>query len=357
MRHLLLLPLLAACSAPAPPAPAPAPRPAPGASRPAAPPAVLPPSPPPAFARTPAAEASCKEIEASSRQAIDRALAASEELQGDPVPDLSRTPHGCLDHTPWALSIEGASPTPCKGGSCAFVRWRVAHVAPSGEVHAGPILQDLAGGHPLRIVHAFVYDWDGDGEPELFLRRSRAFLACGREAEVAEERADVWTFHSRRTELYEPARRVAGESGPLAVGDEDGDGRPDLRVEGPFRATVPLPCGAAGGAAVLAGHGWMARSLRGGEFSLTDDVARSEHRHACPGPPPSVVLPSPKPALVLGAAARSIACARAWGVSGEKLREELEAGRSLLCPDEPGRCAAFKELWRWTDLASPTRLW
>ncbi|MCS6898502.1 MAG: hypothetical protein RMJ98_02095 [Myxococcales bacterium] len=359
MRRLLLLLLLAACSSPAPPTPLP--RPTSLTYAPSVPPFATPPQPsssppPPAFVRTPAAEEACRKIEDSSRQAMNRALAASEELQGDPVPDLTRTPCGCLDRTSWALAIEKANATSCKGGSCAQIRWHVAHVSPSGVVTAGPTLQDLVGGHPLRIVQALAYDWDSDGEPELFLRRSRAFFACGREAQIADERADVWTFHTNQVELYEPARRIAGEVGPLAASDEDGDGRPDLRVEGPFRATVPLPCGEASGAVVLAGHGWLARSLPGGEFSLTDDLARSEHRQACPRPPSPLILPSPKPMLVLAAAARNLACARAWGVSGQELREELEAGRASLCLGEPGRCPVFRELWRWTDLAAPTSL-
>lgn len=272
------------------------------------------------------------------------------------MPDLSATPRGCLDRSPWAVAIETAAPTPCQGGSCAFLRWHVAHVAPSGQVTPGPPHRDLVGGHPLRLLQVVTHDWDGDGEPELFLRRSRAFLACGREAAATDDRSDVWMFRDNEVRRHEAAMRVSGEVGPLAVQDENGDGRPDLRVEGPFRAVVGLACGAPGGAAVLAGPPWLALAQPGGGFSLEDAAAQAAHRKECPAPPAALVVPSGKEGFALAATARNVACARAWGESAEKLRGELEAGRGQLCRGEPGPCAALEELKRWAGLAPPVRL-
>lgn len=229
-------------------------------------------------------------------------------------------------------------------------------MTPSGEIARGPVLQDLVGAHALRILRVVTHDWDGDGEPELLLRRSRAVTACGREAEIAEERGDLWNFHNNTVEPYRPAQGVLGETGPQSAGDEDGDGVPDLRTEGVFRAMVELPCGTPGGAALLAGPAWLARGQKGGGFSLSDGLAEPFHRKECPAPPAALVQPSPKVAFALAVTARNVACARAWGVSGERLREDLEAGRSQLCPGAVGACAALEELKRWTTLPAPVRL-
>lgn len=354
------LALLASCSeprSPAPQAPPPGPSPAPS-PRPSPAPT---PSPTPApsalapFARTEAAEAACKAIGEASKKALARALSASEELKGDPVPDLSQIPRGCLDRTPWAIEIEAATPAPCKGSSCARLRWRPVFVAPSGEAARGPSETDLVGSRGLRLLAVEAHDWSGDGQPELLLRRARTALGCGREADASDERGDVWIFSNNQVTLYEPARRVGGATGPRGARDVDGDGRPDLLVEGPFRAVVELPCGVEGAAAALAGPELVAHALPGGAFSLDDEVARAALRRACPAAPSPVVLPSPKAAFVLGTAARNVACARAWGADPERLRSELDGARSQLCQSE-GNCAALTELRRWASLDATARL-
>lgn len=298
----------------------------------------------------------CKALEASSTRVLDRALASSEELRGEPVPDLSRTPRGCLEGGPWAIEVESATATPCQG-SCARLRWRLVHVSNGGEVARGPSEDDRVGARGLRLGAVSFFDWDGDGEPEAFLRRGRASFGCGREGDPLDERGGIWTFHAGQVTPYEPARRAVGEgAGPQAVRDADGDGRPDLLSAGPFRAVVELACGTAGGTALLEGPELLARSRPDGGFAPDDEAAQAYLRRACPSAPSSLVLPSPKAALVLGATARNLACARAWGVSTERLREELEAGRAQLCPGEAGACAALVELKRWAGLPAPVRL-
>ncbi len=356
---LLALASLAACApaAPAPPGP-PAPVTVATTARPAAPTAAVTASArreaPVTVARTPAAEAACQALVTASGRVLDRALLASEELRGDPLPDLRSSARGCLGATPWGVQLDDVAPAPCGPDGCAWVRWRLAFVAADGSTRLAAPERDRVGRQGLRLLAVDPAEGPAGGAWAL-VRRADAFVACGREALVADERSDVWKVSADQLVPHEAARRVAGGLGLRSARDVDGDGRVDLVTEGPYRAVVALACGGPDVAALLEGPELLAHALADGSFALDDAVAMAHQRRVCPGRPSSIVLASPKPALVLGAASRNVACARMLGASTDEVVRELTAARAQLCPGSGGGCDALTELTRWATLPPPVR--
>jgi hypothetical protein len=141
--------------------------------------------------------------------------------------------------------------------------WRVFHLTPNGaQAEAPPAPFDANEVHSFAIEH-LLFDYDGDGEPELLLHVQTSEHS---ESGIADEQ--VWTQHGGGVKRYPPAAAIAA----TFERDVDGDGRPDLlytgeprgRVEGqssPTHTTIPEGL-------LLAAH-----SLPDGTFSTSDAAA------------------------------------------------------------------------------------
>lgn len=216
----------------------------------------------------------------------------------------------------WALVLTGTTLPPAEAETTCTVH--VAFVDAAGVVHLG---NDELGwtesaemeGHGSVHFDRF-FDFDGDGTSEAIVQLDthyyedethRTFLVAHRDGAVGP---------------YPPAVDIDVHE----VVDVDADGRPDLVSI--RRYWSGSDCGdeppLEGTPAVLF------HALPNGEFSATDDVAKTYLRTACPA----------APARLLGTdwpcgeqeARHAIACARIWGASADAVRTRLHAERARL---------------------------
>jgi hypothetical protein len=158
-----------------------------------------------------------------------------------------------------------------------------------------------------------VYDFDGDGEPELFT----ALLMGGGAREWIVSRL----FVTYKNGVVAPYARADG----LPVDhfeDVDKDGRPDLVLE--YEAGQSHLCDVEGSVPKMVTL--VAHTLADGTFSLTDAVARGElaKRFACKGMPARVVQ-LPADADAGGTIAETtIVCGRLFGAKKEDVVAEID---------------------------------
>jgi hypothetical protein len=299
---------------------------------------------------TAAQQASCAALEDEAHRALDRSRVASEELQAAAIEGAPTQLGGCLDGGPWGLAVEGLGAGPCTTG-CGQLRWRPAHLDAAGAVARGEEQRDLFTRTGLRLTGIGLFDFDGDGEPELFLHRTAARVACATPTAVAEGRGDLWAFRGGAVVHYPQAPPWPAR----ALRDADGDGRPDYLTSGPYHAALDPPCGRSFEAAkviVVDGPELVARSLPGGAFSFTDVAAIDQNRKACPGLPVKLVLVSTRPELTLDRTGKNLVCARLWGTPPADLTAQLRQERAALCPGA-GPCPALDLLLGWAALEPP----
>jgi hypothetical protein len=299
---------------------------------------------------TAAQRASCATLETEARQALDRSRVASEELQSAAIEGAPTQLGGCLDGGPWGLAVEGLSAGPCAAG-CGQLRWRPTHLDAAGTAVRGEEQRDLFTRTGLKLTGLGLFDHDGDGEPELFLHRTAARVACASPTAVAEGRGDLWTFRNGAVTRYPQAPPWPARD----LRDTDGDGRPDYVTSGPYHAALDPPCGRSFEAArviVVDGPELVARSLPGGAFSFTDAGALAASRKSCPGLPVKLVLISTKPELTLDRTGKNLVCARLWGTPAADLSAQLRQERAALCPGA-GPCPALDLLLGWAALEPP----
>jgi hypothetical protein len=193
--------------------------------------------------------------------------------------------------------------------------WRIVHVDNEGTmVDAAEQSLRVSVGDATRFDLA-TFDYDGDGRVELLLTRT------SRESHYEHTTGVVWTFASGSIARYDRAPEFG------ATEDVDGDGRPDLRVDGPFgddpAACYPSP-------RIILAH-----SLRDGGFDITDDVARAASLSSCGREQrvgPDRVSPD------------GVVCARLAGESSAALLAKIHT----VCPQAPpdlcnvlGPCARY----------------
>lgn len=141
-----------------------------------------------------------------------------------------------------------------------------------------------------------LFDFDGDGEPEVHVAAS-----YGHEG-VHEEWHRLFTFKGGQIEPYGPAPAFD------AMRDETGDGRPDLFWAEGLSGAESCGSGFPGDGAGLS---FMAHSLPDGTFSATDAAARAYAKTLCPARPARPTDFS------------SVLCGRLWGGTEAALERQV----------------------------------
>src|SRR6185312_17172638 len=149
------------------------------------------------------------------------------------------------------------------------------------------------------------FDWDDDGENELYIEI--AFRAYMTDA----SRGRIWTFKGGAIEQY--ARTADYQI--RDVEDVDLDGRPDLVGGGTYSSECE------GRSSLLTDTvRFLAHSLEKGAFSLKDDSAKLYAKKQCPDPEATVD------------SQKAVLCARAWG------RKGVEAAMEKGCAAVKKKC-------------------
>jgi hypothetical protein len=142
-----------------------------------------------------------------------------------------------------------------------------------------------------------LFDYDGDGEPEL-LFTMQAYVG---EGTVSGSVGRVYTFKDGAVRPYARARAISWSN----VEDVDHDQRPDLVG---LYLSVPV----------------VAHSRPDGSFSSVDGAAQAYAERACPRGRDAVFLPSTEDAGASGSTGWNGACARLWGASAETVIREID---------------------------------
>ncbi len=208
-----------------------------------------------------------------------------------------------------------------------------------------------AGDECVSVGTLSTFDYDSDGEPEVFVR-----VATERHGAASTAHGRVWSFREGAVDVYAPSRAWV----VAAVRDVDGDGRPDLLTHERYVSEAPGPCGEAPHTAVgplLAVH-----SVTGGGFRLDDAAAKRSDRERCPRMTSAsdVVATTRDGAADVAATFERVVCARLWGVGAEAVRRRVEAGARALRAGGR-RCAAgapsdVDVLLEWARQAPPVDL-
>jgi hypothetical protein len=242
---------------------------------------------------------------------LDRFKEEAQEAPRTLVGFCAATPHGR-----WQIELPAIDIADVRSREEAIVaietRYEVVHVALDGQrAHYAPKqrLSGYGGRAPQKPV---VYDFDGDGEPELYVAVDEA----GPEGHLQHE---VMLLHwdGKRIAPYAAAKDLDIAS----VTDLDGDHRPDLQIWDGY--SDPLE-----GCQSSFPYDWpdplfVAHAQREGTFSDADLVARKYVRGWCPRPPSKI------------ASSQDALCARLWVVTPS----DVIAARALVTAScVPGYC-------------------
>lgn len=167
-----------------------------------------------------------------------------------------------------------------------------------------------------RLAPVSLFDFDGEGAPELLAR------VLDRSGDATGERVIVWRATATRVEPFEPAMGLH----PVGVEDFDRDGRPDLLTHAELVGVDDARPGE-----TLRGPALVARSLRGGLFSLSSGAALTKNRERCPAPPAPPLLARETGSVDAARSAERVACAMLWRVPAAA----IEAGLRRECPPRP----------------------
>ena len=273
----------------------------------------------------------CGAFEEEQRPLLDRARA-----QWPRWPELPSALGRCWTTARggWGLSIDRIHD---QRWGMVTGRWSLVHLDDAGgRVAVGPDgggwgnagramgSDNLAFG--MVIDAPVFFDFDGDGEEEIFLR-----LGYAPEGTELDARGRVWSFSAGTVARYAPSRDVIVE----AVRDLDGDGRPELLTYGGYQATT-LDDDDACKVPPHRAHGplFALHALAGGEFSAVDAVARTVATRACPARPTSIFSTGDGVGVDPFRVLEDLACARLWGTSAAEIDRERDAtcGAATGCP-------------------------
>ncbi|MDO9016887.1 MAG: VCBS repeat-containing protein [Myxococcales bacterium] len=309
--------------------------------------------------------AQCDALRAESRATVARALGARPATAWPALAALdwcAPTPGGGA----WALHVDALAVerdpdtrrevlagtfslvhASAEGARASVRPWSEGITGPEGNLVCAP------GDECVTVEAPSLFDHDGDGEPEVFVR-----VATVRERGAGSFHGRVWTFRDGAVDVYPPSRpwMVA------AVRDVDNDGRPDLLTHGHYLAEAPGPCGRA---PVLATGPLLAvHSLPDGRFSLDDAAARRADRVACPAATASaeaVVVTTPDGRVDPAATFVRAVCARLWGASAAAVTRRLQASAEAVraggarCATRP-RSSNLDVLVEWVQQMPPVDL-
>ena len=219
--------------------------------------------------------------------------------------------HTSSNGATWGLRVDDVvdlGAEPCKTGWLV----RLVHLDVNGaETAVVPGVSSNLRAHTynvaidMKLADVLFFDWDGDGDDEVFVRGTR-----GSGDVPEEERAQVWSFQTG-----DAAARVdgsaAGGTSRMAIApyppassftiigtqDVDADGRPDLMVT--FFGT--------GLAAPPTSRRFAAHSLKDGTFSVRDAAAVTWAEKQCPNDPTLDL------SQFDGAVADAMICSEMWG--------------------------------------------
>ena len=275
-----------------------------------------------AAAFAPPAPDVCAGFAESMQTAKKKALARFAPSYGAPVRD-ARTPVGFCRATPhgqWRVEM------PDLAGTSTFeavlyaieARFRIVHVDSEGH-RATHVMKETLSDYGARDEprEPVVFDWDGDGEPEIYVELHEQGDEGHRASQI-----EVLTFRSGAVAPYAQAQSldVAG------LEDVDHDGRPDLLVYAGYDDALSS-CGAG------FPYGWpparfVAHATASGDFSRDDAAAKAHARTWCPAPPATI-----------GNSAAAI-CARLWArTPSDVARERARVARCTVkaCEDDCSR--------------------
>jgi hypothetical protein len=254
--------------------------------------AVPPPRPEPAHELVPP---TCQAFRHASQGTIARLLARFPADEADPPHTLvgfcATTPRGL-----WRIELPVHAADVAEDRESAITaietRYEIVHVTQSSQRAAYAPAQRLSGYGRRMPQRPIVFDFDRDGEPELF-------VAVDELGPEGHQQHEVMLVHWDGTRVvpYEPAAAYE----VLEASDVDGDGRPDLHVLAGY--DDPLS-----GCQSSFPYDWpeamfVAHSLDDGTFSTEDAVARKHARRWCPGPPRAIT------------SSRDAVCARLWATT------------------------------------------
>jgi hypothetical protein len=222
--------------------------------------------------------------------------------------------HTSSNGATWGLRVDDVvdlGEEPCKTGWLV----RLVHLDVNGNESAVvPGISHALRAHTynasleLHLADISFFDYDGDGDDEVFLRGTR-----GNGDRADDERGQVWTFATSdagtRIAPYPPSASFT----ILGTQDIDSDGRPDLMIS--FVG--------AGKDAPPTSRRFAAHSLKDGTFSIRDTAAVTWAEKQCPSDPTLDL------SQFDAGTADAMVCALVWGRDLSKACRGLESGA---CP-------------------------
>lgn len=244
----------------------------------------------------------------------------------------------------WGLKLLEWKPAPDAGEPPTLWQgtFELIHFAGVQEVRA-PDSKDLhelfslkVGMDYFELKKPVLFDYDGDGEPEIFLANSIKI-----HEDIGYTKAGLFSWKAGKVALYPEL-----PAGYDDIEDIDQDGRPDLLYH-PLQSDREAPCSGFGYR--WSGPPHAAHSLKDGTFSTQDKPAQNFLRRACPAPP-SPPKKSAKPTEFLTAEDNPPeVCARIWGASEKAALDLLKRTCDRPkkpeheCQPPPGTCPDYKE--------------
>lgn len=256
------------------------------------------------------------------------------------------TPNGA-----WAIALGDLHAPPARLQNGVLATTEV-----KGSMH--PVHLDSQGARSQGPPHAFtadqtrsfrfdttLFDYDGDGEPELLLSVESVDGSSldGATADVLTSRAGV--------RPYSPAARYRATH----VRDVDRDGRPDLIFTGEPVESVARDLSTA----VREELQFVAHSLSDGTFSDRDAPATEYARAQCPQPPSRIVDTDAAGVVDEFASVKAVHCARLWNVTATEIKEQLArtcvppTARDWVKLERSHVCFNLDLMKRWADFVPP----
>jgi hypothetical protein len=300
----------------------------------------------------------CLSVTSANRRALERSRRAAHMPNDQSVGPEDKV--ACIQRggRGWGLFARDVRVRfdPGSGDWVMDTRWDLAPIGPAGSPRVVAARVEtrytMMSGASEELVA--IFDWDDDGTPEVAVRREDWATDTAIEQQIR-----VFTVRAGRVVPFEPVRPLERIDG---IEDVDRDGRPDLVL--PTRWQFSDGCGMEG--RLYLGPPLLAHALRGGTFSLTDDVARAHVQRACD---PAVAPRSEEDGVeddgraergIDGEAlVRELACGRVWGADPESLvawaraRPELQDLSPTLAVEDGETCFGFTSLASVALVAPP----